>query len=58
MFFTWAFPCVGLPRMGGLLAALTVVWLPGMAAGATPGCLRFYASLLSRGCGRDFWFLA
>ena len=29
MLFTWAFPCVGLPRMGGLLAALPEVWLPG-----------------------------
>ena len=30
MFFTWAFPCVGLPRMGALLAALPEVRLPGM----------------------------
>ena len=30
-FFTWAFPCVGLPRMGGLLAALLEVWLPGLS---------------------------
>ena len=30
MIFTWAFPCVGLPRMGGLLAALPDVRLPGM----------------------------
>ena len=28
--FTWAFPCVGLPRMGGLLAALLEVRLPGI----------------------------
>ena len=28
--FTWAFSCVGLPRMGGLLAALPEVRLPGM----------------------------
>ena len=28
--FTWAFSCVGLPRMGGLLAALSEVRLPGM----------------------------
>ena len=30
MLFTWAFPCVGLPRMGGLLVALPEVRLPGM----------------------------
>ena len=30
MLFTWAFSCVGLPRMGGLLAALPEVRLPGM----------------------------
>ena len=34
MLFTWAFPCVGLPRMVGLLAALLEVRLPGM------GCWR------------------
>ena len=28
--FTWAFSCVGLPRMEGLLAALPEVRLPGM----------------------------
>ena len=28
--FTWAFSCVGLPRMGGLLVALPEVRLPGM----------------------------
>ena len=31
MLFTWAFPCVGLPRMGGWLAALLEVWLPGLS---------------------------
>ena len=30
MLFTWAFPCIGLPHMGGLLAALLEVWLPGL----------------------------
>ena len=30
LLFTWAFRCVGLPRMGGLLAALLEVWLPGL----------------------------
>ena len=30
MLFTWAFPCVGLPHMGSLLAALPEVRLPGM----------------------------
>ena len=29
MLFTWAFSCVGLPRMGGLLAALPEVRHPG-----------------------------
>ena len=31
MLFTWAFPCVGLPRIGGLLAALPEVWLLGLS---------------------------
>ena len=31
LLFTWAFPCVGLPRMGGLLAALLEVWLPSLS---------------------------
>ena len=30
MLFTWAFPCIGLPRTGGLLAALPEVRLSGM----------------------------
>ena len=33
--FTWAFSCVGLPRMGGLLAALPEVRLPGMGCWCT-----------------------
>ena len=49
MLFTWAFPCVGLPRMGGLLAALPEVRLPGMAAGVRSGYLRFSASILYGG---------
>ena len=28
---TWAFPCIGLPRMVGLLAALLEVCLPGLS---------------------------
>ena len=35
IFFTWAFSCVGLPRMGGLLAALPEVRLPGMSCWCT-----------------------
>ena len=31
LLFTWAFPCVGLPRMVGLLAALLEVCLPGLS---------------------------
>ena len=30
MLFTWAFSCVDLPRMGGLLAVLPEISLPGM----------------------------
>ena len=33
--FTWAFSCVGLPRMRGLLAALPEVRLPGMGCWCT-----------------------
>ena len=31
LLFPWAFPCIGLPRMGGSLAALLEVWLPGLS---------------------------
>ena len=49
MLFTWAFPCVGLPRMEGLLAALPEVRLPGLGCWCPFRDLRFSASFLYGG---------
>ena len=50
--FTWAFSCVGLPCMGGLLAALPEVRLPGMGCWCTFRVPQILCLAPLLGCGR------
>ena len=58
MLFTRAFPCVGLPRMGSLLAALPEVRLPGMGCWCTFRVPQLLCLVPLRGCSRisGFWY--
>ena len=52
MLFTWTFPYVGLPRMGGLLAALPEVRLPGMGCWCPFRVPQILCFVPLQGCGR------